>query len=708
MLENPILVFAILLLVVLLSPLILRRFKMPSIIVLILFGLVLGPHGTGLIAQGEAISLFSTIGLLYIMFIAGIDLDLEEFRASRYRSILFGVLTFLLPAIGGFCASRYVLGFSQDASLVVACVFSAHTLITYPIASRLGVVKDRSVTVTVGGTIITDIAALFILAIVMGKHTGDMSSLFFARLVVSALLIGAIVFGVFPRVLGWFLRNMEAEKGSQFILVLAILFFSSYLAQVAGFEPIIGAFLAGLAVNPLIPSTSSLKNRIDFMGNTLFIPFFLINVGMSMDFSAVLSSPMILVVAVVLTAASFLSKWSAAFLTQVVCHFSGTQRKLMFGLSGSRAAATLAIFLVGIQAGIMSPVLLNAAVVMIFLTCIVSSVVTEQSARRLVQRESLDLANGKTVPNAPWSEQTKRRPESVLVAVVVDYPFERLVDFSLMLRSRRSSVPLSVGTVLTESPDAEEHLRKARHSLEKYVKEASAQEVPARVIAALDYNVADGIVRLSRESMADAIVMGWPRKLGVLETLIGEHAGGVIMRTDKAVFLCDFPKPLTGTVGPKNRRIVLVAPPFANKEKGFLFWSVKLLSLSKQLNARVVICSDADTYEAVSQVLRQRSQPEFLEFTQWDNFLTLRRHLQSTDLLMVVSARTGSPSYLRAMDQVPYTLSERFSEFNRVVVYPQQFNDSNVTLDSPFTLTVNRAPSLNHSRIGKLLHRFRQ
>ena len=708
MLENQILVFALLLLAVLLAPLLSHWTRIPSIIILILTGLTIGPNGFGIIAQNDGIKLFSTIGLLYIMFIAGIDLDLEEFRASRSRSLLFGILTFFLPAIGGFSAAYWLLGFSLDGALVIACVFSAHTLITYPIASRLGVVKDRAVAITVGGTILTDIAALLLLAVVLGKHLGDLSCFFFIRMAIAAVITTTIIFKVFPIILGWFLRHMEAERGSQFILVLVIMFISAYLAQLSGFEPIIGAFLAGLAINPLIPSSSALMNRIDFMGNTLFIPFFLINVGMSMNVSSLMGATDVFVIAATLSVVSLFSKWMASFITQISSHMTGTQRQLIFGLSGSRAAATLAIVLVGIESGILAPYLLDAAVLMILITCVISSVVTERSARRLVQRERLDLLKVDQGDKTLSITKKASLMNSVLVTVMTNIPFHRLASFAQMLRAKNSTTPLTIATVLTQGGDTAADVKKARQELERYVKEASASEVPVHATATIDYNVADGIIRLARESLADAIVMGWPRKLGDLETLLGEHAGGVISKTDKTVFLCEFPNPLNGTVGTKNRRIILVVPPFADKERGFYFWLVKTLSVAKQLSAKIVVCSTMPTFKRLT-IVAGRSQKLFhINFSHWENFLMLRRQIQPSDILITVVARKGSPSYIKVMDQIPFTMQQHFSNLNRIVIYPQQFADSTSTLDSPFTLTVNRAPSFSIPWTRKLWHKIRR
>lgn len=273
-LENPILVFSLVLFIILLSPIVLKRFSIPGIIGLIIAGVIIGPYGFNMVKK-ESIELFSTLGLLYIMFIAGLELDLNEFKANKYKSLLFGIFTFIFPLSIGFPVCHYLLGYDFNASLLTASMFATHTLVAYPIVSKLGVSKNQAVAVTVGGTILTDTAVLIILAVVMGKSQGSLNQEFWIKLGVSFVIFTAIMFLLIPRIAKWFFRKLESEKHSHYIFVLSVVFFAAFLAEVAGLEPIIGAFAAGLALNKLIPNSSALMNRIEFMGNSLFIPFFL-------------------------------------------------------------------------------------------------------------------------------------------------------------------------------------------------------------------------------------------------------------------------------------------------------------------------------------------------------------------------------------------------------------------------------------------------
>jgi Kef-type K+ transport system membrane component KefB len=367
-LQNPVLIFSLLLLIILLAPILVKRIKIPGIIGLILAGVAVGPHGFNLLAKTDAIKLFSTIGLLYIMFIAGLELDLNEFKKTRHKSIMFGFFTFIIPILIGFPICYNLLGYNFNASFLTASMFATHTLVAYPIVSRLGVAKDEAVAVAVGGTLLTDTAVLLILAVVKGNASPEgLSFDFWMRLLIGLTLFTLIMFLLVPRITRWFFRKLESEKHSHYIFVLSVVFFSAFLAEIAGVEPIIGAFAAGLVLNPLIPHSSALMNRIEYVGNALFIPFFLINVGMLVDMSILFKGYTALTVAGALTAGAIFSKWLAAFVTQLLFKYSPTQRNLITGLSSAHAAATIAIILIGYNLKILDENILNGTIILILI-----------------------------------------------------------------------------------------------------------------------------------------------------------------------------------------------------------------------------------------------------------------------------------------------------------------------------------------------------
>src|SRR5690554_6921011 len=327
-LQNPVLIFSLILAIILLAPILLQRIRIPGIIGLIVSGIIIGPAGLNILEKSLFVDVFSTIGLLYIMFIAGLELDLNEFKATRNKSILFGFLTFTIPLGVGFPVCHYLLGFDFNASLLTASMFATHTLVTYPIVSKISLSKNIAVAITVGGTILTDTAVLILLAVILGSHQGGLTQEFWIRLGISLVLFSAFMFLVIPRIAKWFFRKLESERHSHYIFVLSVVFFSAFLAEIAGLESIIGAFVAGVALNKLIPSSSALMNRIEFIGNSLFIPFFLISVGMIVDLRVIFSGWAALGIAAVLTLAALLGKWLAAFLSQISFRFSKNQRNL--------------------------------------------------------------------------------------------------------------------------------------------------------------------------------------------------------------------------------------------------------------------------------------------------------------------------------------------------------------------------------------------
>jgi Kef-type K+ transport system membrane component KefB len=380
---NPVLMFAIVLLIILLSPILLRKIRIPAVVGFIIAGIIVSPHGFNVLKKNSAIELFSTIGLLYIMFIAGIELDLNDFAKKKHKSLIFGALTFSIPILIGFPVCYYFLEYSLTTSILTASMFATHTLVAYPIASKYGVSKNEAVAVTVGGTILTDTTVLIILAIVMGSVKGGLDLMFWIRLIISLGIFTMIEFLLVPRIAKWFFNRVQNDKTSHYIFVLLVVFLSAFFAQLAGIEPIVGAFAAGLALNPLVPHTSKLMTQIEFVGNAIFIPFFLISVGMLVDLSVLFRGYYALMIAGALTLVALMGKWLSALITQKIYKYSNAQRGLIFGLSSSHAAATMAIILVGYKANIIDDNILNGTIILILVTCIVASFATEKASVKI-------------------------------------------------------------------------------------------------------------------------------------------------------------------------------------------------------------------------------------------------------------------------------------------------------------------------------------
>lgn len=668
-LGNPVLIFSLILFIILLSPILLRKLNIPGIIGLIIAGVVIGPHGLNILEKSSAIDLFSTIGLLYIMFIAGLELDMNEFKSNRNKSLLFGLFTFIFPLSIGFPVCYYLLGYDFNASFLTASMFATHTLVAYPIVSKLGVSKNQAVAITVGGTILTDTAVLIILAVIMGNSQGNLNSEFWIRLGVSLAIFSAIMFLIIPRIAKWFFRKLESEKHSHYIFVLSIVFLAAFLAEVAGVEPIIGAFVAGLALNKLIPHSSALMNRIEFIGNSLFIPFFLISVGMLVDVSVILSGPAALIVAGTLSVVALFGKWFAALFTQLIFKYSKAQRQLIFGLSSAHAAATLAVILVGYKAEILDENILNGTIILILITCIVASFATEKAAKKIVI-ESEDDTEGLIKSNGAHNEH-------ILLPIANVSNIEKLLEFAIFIKENKSANPISILSVVSNNNEAEINILKARNKLEEFVRQASASETKVNIITTIDHNTASGIARISREIMADIIVLGWPQRAGFIDKLIGEKVESILSNTDKTAFICQLIKPMV-----LHKRIVIVAPPLTEYENGFGLWVSKITKLAQELSIPIMLYCNEATEIAVEKFFKKAKLSASItvkSFTDWEDFLVLSRHIHEDDLLVLVSARKGATSYLSVLDNLPVKLEKHFAVNSKLVIYPQQFTDGNIS-----------------------------
>lgn len=659
-LQNPVLIFSLILFIILLAPIVLQRIKIPGIIGLIISGIIIGPAGLNILEKSLFVDVFSTIGLLYIMFIAGLELDLNQFKANRNKSLLFGLFTFAIPMGLGFPICHYVLGFDFNASLLTSSMFATHTLVTYPIVSKMGLSKNIAVAVTVGGTILTDTAVLILLAVILGSHEGGLTQVFWIRLGISLVLFSAFMFLVIPRIAKWFFRKLESEKHSHYIFVLSVVFFAAFLAEIAGLESIIGAFVAGLALNKLIPHSSALMNRIEFIGNSLFIPFFLISVGMIVDISVILSGPMALIIAGTLTIVAISGKWLAAFFSQLIFGFSKGQRGLIFGLSSAHAAATLAVILVGYKAGILDDNILNGTVILILVTCIVASFATEKAAKSIIRSsdDDEDLALDDAI-----------NQEYILIPIANMVNIDKVLDFAVLIKEKKSVNPLGILTVVPNTNEAGKIIVKAKQGLEKFLKETAAADTNAIVMATIDHNAASGISRTAREISADIILLGWPQKTGFLDKLIGDKMGSILQNTEKTLLICDFQIPLVN-----HKRLFLIVPPNAEFEEGFAIWINKIAKLSIELSIPIHLnCTEA-THEAIlkfAETNKVALSLSYHNFKDWEDFLILSRQITKTDFIVLVSARKGYMSHFGFLDRLPTKLEKHFRSTSKMVIYPQ-------------------------------------
>ncbi len=657
---NPVLIFALLLFIVLISPMLLKRINVPSIIGLIIAGVIVGPHGMNLITDSAGVNMFSSIGLLYIMFIVGLELDLKEFKANQNKSFIFGFFTFMLPLIIGFPVCRYLLGYDVYASFLTASMFSTHTLVTYPIVSRMGVSKNQAVAITVGGTILTDTAVLIILAIVINSSQGAFEFQFLLKLLVSLILFSGIVFFLIPIIAKWFFQKMESEKYSHYIFVVFIVFLCGFLAELGGIEPIIGAFAAGLALNKLIPHSSALMNRIEFIGNSLFIPIFLISVGMLVDISVIFDGYQAVYIAAVLSIVALVGKWLAAYLTQKTFKYSVAQRNIIFGLSSSHAAATLAVILVGFKAGIIDEYILNGTIILILFTCIVASFVTQKAAKQIaIAEEDEDI-----IP----SELGHYAQEKILVPIADAANIGKHIELAMLLKDKKSVNSISLLGVMPNNEQAEKNIIMFKKKLQEQLSDAVAADMDVDVIATIDHNVAGGIVRTARETMADIVILGWPGKTGILEKLVGDKMGLIIKNMDKNLFICHLEKSMIS-----HKRIIVVSPPLAEKELGFDVWVNKVVKLSQELSLPVIHYGHPETQSLIANQKKLNANFVFKEFTIWNDPLACGDNVREDDIFIFISAHPGYISHIPVLDNMPTRIERRFPDVSRIVIFPKRY-----------------------------------
>ncbi|MGZ8550112.1 MAG: cation:proton antiporter [Chitinophagaceae bacterium] len=661
-LQDPVPIFAIVLFIILLAPILLRKLRIPSIIGLILAGVAVGDHGFNIIAKGS-IDLFGRAGLLYIMFLAGLELDMAGFKKNKYKSLMFGFFTFAIPMGLGFILCQYLLHFNFMASLLVSSMFATHTLVAYPLASRMGITKNEAVTITVGGTIITDTAVLLILAVITGSVDGELNQAFWLKLSGSFLLFAfGVLFG-FPFIGRWFFKKIKDDQTTHFIFVLAMVFLAAWLAELAGIEGIIGAFLAGLALNQLIPHTSVLMNRIEFTGNAIFIPFFLISVGMLVDLRVLLKGPDALIVAGALTGMAVATKWLAAFITQKIFRYSATQRNVMFGLSTSHAAATIAVILIGYNIGLIDENVLNGTIILILVTCMIGSFVTANAGKRLAISEADKLPH------------IVNEQERLMIPVMDTEKIEGLLDFAVMIKGDTNPLPIDLLSVVQDDKEARSKVMLNQKKLEKAIKHGAETDTRVQVLNRVDLNFSNGVARAVKERLTSDIVLQWDEKTGsttdfFVNSLFGTTTQNILDAVWETVYLCRFQHPVNTA-----RKIVLVVTPNAQYEIGFKNWVKKMGSLSKQAGARLLVCSSDETRKAFQTELkktRKNIEATYTHFENVEDFLVLSREITRDDLIVIVTARKGTLSYHSYMDTIPGKLLKHFGDNNFILLYPGQ------------------------------------
>lgn len=701
-LTNPVLLFTVILFIILFAPIVLNKLKIPPLIGLIIAGAIIGPNGLNLMLRDSSIILFGTVGLLYIMFLAGLEIDLADFKKNTSKSIVFGLYTFMIPMVLGILVSLYVLDFSPATSVLLASMFASHTLIAYPIISKLGITKNRAVTVAVGGTMITDTLALLVLTVITGMVTGALTDTFWIELTMSVLIFGLVVLLLGPVTGRWFFKRYD-DNISQYIFVLAMVFLAAFLAETAKIEAILGAFLAGLALNRLIPRTSPLMNRIEFVGNALFIPFFLIGVGMLVDYRAIIKDFEAVKVALVMTVVATIAKFLAAWATQKTFGFSRDERRVIFGLSNAQAAATLAAVLVGYNIIIaqtedgelirlLGENVLNGTILMILVTCTIASFAAQKGAQNIVLSDAAE----------DGISDSESDEERILIPISNLESAEELVNLSLTIKSKTNKTGLFALHVIHNGITDEVGEKQARKILEKASKVASATDSELHPLLRYDLNIINGITSVVKEHKITDLILGLHRKTGISDSFFGTLTTGILTRCNTTTMIYKSVQPLS-TI----KRTLVILPDNAEREVGFPFWLIKVWNIGKNTGSQMVFYGTQQTIDYLKEIQKKHTlEAEFRLFDDWHDFLVLSREVGKDDSLVIVLSRKYHISYHSVMSRIPTYLNKYFQANNFILVYPMQSgvpDTANEVLGNPSVLEPLKENIERLDQVGKLI-----
>lgn len=669
--EDPVLKFLLVLIIILAAPLLLNKIKVPHLLGLIIAGAVIGPNGFNVLARDSSIVVTGTTGLLYIMFLAGLEIDMGDFKKNKWKSLTFGIYTFTVPFVLGYLGAYYILHFSVLTSVLFASLFSSHTLIAYPLVSKLGIAKNSAVNITVGGTMITDILALLVLAVIVGMSQGDVGTEFWVKLSVSFVIFGLIVLLIFPIIGRWFFKKVD-DKISQYIFVLVMIYLAALLAELAGVEAIIGAFFAGLALNRLIPHTSSLMNRVEFVGNAIFIPFFLISVGMLIDFKAFFKSWETLEVAGIMLVASIGGKYLSAVATQKTFRLSKEEGKLIFGLSSASAAATLASVMVGYniilsetETGepirLLNEHVLNGSILLILISCTISSFVSMASAQKIAEQDNEDTVSGNS-----------HEVENILLAVNYEATVERMVNLGILIKAHSNTENMYALNIINEDKN-ESSVKNAEKLLHTATDAAAAADVNIQSLKRYDNDVINGVSNVIKEQKITDLIIAVDDDKGFSPSFVYNLYNGYLQNEDVNVLVYHAAQPLS-TI----KRYAVMIPEKAHLEAGFFHALLRVWNIARNSGATLVFYASEKILDILQRIIKKANiEAEFIIMNSWKDGEKTAAQLKDDEALIIFMAKRGMLSYIPGMRLIPELLNRKLSSNNYLLIFPFSETDRN-------------------------------
>ena len=692
---DPTWIFLLVLLIILFAPILLTKLRIPHIIGMILAGLAIGEHGFNILVRDSSFELFGKVGVYYIMFLAGLEMNMADFKKNRGKAVALGLLAFIIPISIGMVTNVLLLKYSLITSILLASMYASHTLVAYPIVIRYGISRQRSVSIAVGGTAVTDTLTLLVLAVISGVFKGEAGGLFWLWLVVRFVVLAMLIMYFLPRIGRWFFRRYD-DNVMQYIFVLAMVVLGAGLMELIGMEGILGAFLVGLVLNRLIPHVSPLMSHLEFVGNALFIPYFLIGVGMLIDVKVIFGGGDALKVAGVMIVVALGGKWIASWLTQKIYRMSVLERELMFGLSNAQAAATLAAVLVGYNiilpdgSRLLNEDVLNGTVLLILVTCIVSSFTTERAARK--------MAMGEAHPE----EDRSREPEKILIPVANPNTIEYLMNLSLVIRDPKQKDNLLALNVINDHSGTEALEQQGKRYLERAAKITASAGVELKCISRYDLNIAAGIIHTAKEHGATDVIIGLHWKVNIVDSFFGMLTESLLKGLHREVMVARFLIPINTL-----RRIIVAVPPKAEYEAGFQKWVDHFCRMGTTLGCRVHFFANEQTGNLLQALVKKKHSDTLTEFSrldEWEDLLLLTGQVNYDHLLVVISARRGSISYDSSFEKLPSQLGRYFTNNSLIVLYPDQLGDPQDALS--FSNPQGSNESQHYEKVGRWFYKW--
>ena len=660
-------IFFIVLCIILFAPIVMGKLRIPHIVGMVLAGVVVGPHGLNILAKDSSFELFGHVGLYYIMFLAGLEMNMANFMKNRVRTFTHGIMAFVIPMVMGFFINRAILEYSVMTSILLASMYASHTIITYPIIMRYGLTRQRSVTIAVGATAITDTLTLLVLAIVGGMFKGELTGVFWLLLLLKIAAVFFVIMYFFPRIARYFFHRYE-DNVAQFIFVLAMTFLGAGLMELIGMEGLLGAFLTGLVLNRYVPNVSPLMNNLEFVGNAIFIPYFLIGVGMLVNVRLLFGGLATLQVAGVMILVALTSKWIASLFTQKLFGMRAIERELIYGLSNAQAGATLAAVMVGYNLimpdgqRLLNDDVLNGTVILILVTCVFSSFMTERASKQIA------LESQTAAP-----EEDTGDDEKIMVPMKHDETADTLVSIAVMMRNRELNRGIVALNVVYDDTNRLKYQERGRRLLEHAVKTAGGSGVMVQTQVRIATNIINGIKHAFKEYNASEIVMGMHNGDEEAGMFWGEFIPGLFSGLNRQITIARCLRPLN-TI----RRIQVAVPSRAEFEPGFHRWLERLARMAENLECRIQFHAKHETLSLINQYVQNRHPNVRAEYTfmaHWIDMPKLAGGVNDDHLFVVVTARKGTISYKSALERLPEELTRHFSGKSLMIIFPDQYGE---------------------------------